>query len=147
MWGVPEVLDQVCREISHSILLVVRPDFHQVCPAYDVPLGPKLRYTILYSTAHGWESLQSPIRILNLRSVNAKPVRIYRNSVQFCQFLHANIVTTAVPCVHVLVCARGICMGDCHNVPILYRMFRAKFAHDEYRICNLQGQIYVVSTV
>ena len=28
-----------------------------------------------------------------------------------------------------------------------YRMFRAKFAHDVYRICNLQGQIYVVSTV
>jgi hypothetical protein len=31
--------------------------------------------------------------------------------------------------------------------PHLYRNFRAKFAHDEIRICNLQSQIYVVSTM
>ncbi len=42
--GVPEVLDQLCRELLHSILIVVHPDFHQVCPVCDVPLGPKLRY-------------------------------------------------------------------------------------------------------
>ena len=24
---------------------MVHPDFHQVCPVFDVPLGPKLRYT------------------------------------------------------------------------------------------------------
>ena len=42
--GVPEVLDQLCGELLHSILIVVHPDFHQVCPVCDVPLGPKLRY-------------------------------------------------------------------------------------------------------
>ena len=45
MWGVPEVLDQVCMEIMNSIIAVVHPDFHQVCPGCDVPLGPKLRYS------------------------------------------------------------------------------------------------------
>ena len=44
MWGVPEVLDQLCRDLIHSIIIVVHPDFHQVFPVCDVPLGPKLRY-------------------------------------------------------------------------------------------------------
>jgi hypothetical protein len=47
MWGVPEVLDQLCSDLIHSIIIVVHPDFHQVFPVHvcDVPLGPKLRYS------------------------------------------------------------------------------------------------------
>ena len=44
--GVPEVLDQLCRDLIHSIIIVVHPDFHQVFPVCDVPLGPKLRYSV-----------------------------------------------------------------------------------------------------
>ena len=48
MWGVPEVLDQLCRGLINGIIIVVHPDFHQVCPVCDVPLGPKLRYCIFH---------------------------------------------------------------------------------------------------
>ena len=43
MWVCPKFWTRCRRELTHSILLVVHPDFHQVCPVFDVPLGPKLR--------------------------------------------------------------------------------------------------------
>ena len=45
-FGFSRILGPYVQSSIHCMYIVAQPDFHGVCPACDVPLGPKLRYSL-----------------------------------------------------------------------------------------------------